>query len=462
MLQEEVKIRAEMKKIGLNEQDISKMFQSYNQSNSDEQTQQFNINKLEEAKKINVKGKLNYQKLLVEILNLEATMTTHERLVNELLQAFNLPIGSGNSKQEIKSLTQFVLRKIKHLEDSIYYYAAEKFERIENVVNETGNLSLDIARVTLGGVSEIKARKNVFGYLQYFKIKDDSIIYQEKAKDVVFTRELKEFWLMPIQVQGNDYKVGLIARYKMVKGNSIPQEDTTVCEGCTEIQRKIAEEIASTMLSISGGTFSMGCEASEKNCEKDEFPNHTVSLSDFRINKYEVTQSQWLTIMNTKPSDFKGCESCPVEQVSWEDAQAFIDKLNKLTGKSYRLPTEAEWEYAARGGKSEIYSGSNMLNEVAWFGDNSGNETHPVGQKAANGYGIYDMSGNVWEWCNDWYGEYSSNSQTNPQGPSNGLYRVIRGGSWNNKSKSCKVSSRYNNSRSNRYYNLGFRLAHTF
>ncbi len=461
MLQDETKIKSDLKKVGINEADINKVFQSYKQSLYADQISQHNLKKLEAAKKLNAEGKANYLRLQTDVAELESSMTNHEKLVNDLLQAFNLPIGSGNSKQEIRSLTQFMLGRMKQMEDSILYYVSEKFEHFENEVNQTGNISLDMSRVALGGLTQFKTRKSVFGYLQFFKFKEGLLVTNAVEKEVNFTREVKEFWMMPIQVQANKYRVGMIARYKIVKGNAIPDEDTTTCEACTDLQRRVAEEIASNMVSISGGTFMMGCNAGDTSCQKDEYPSHSVTLSDFKMGKFEVTQSQWLVIMNTKPSDFKECQECPVEQVSWEDAQAFITKLNKLTGKAYRLPTEAEWEYAAKANKNELYSGSNNLKEVAWFGDNSGNETHIVGQLSANSFGLYDMSGNVWEWCNDWYGPYSINDQTNPQGPSNGLYRVIRGGSWNNKAKSCKVSARYNNTRTNRYFNLGFRLVQT-
>jgi formylglycine-generating enzyme required for sulfatase activity len=151
-----------------------------------------------------------------------------------------------------------------------------------------------------------------------------------------------------------------------------------------------------------------------------------------------------------------------VEEVSWDDVQEFIHKLNALTGKEYRLPTEAEWEYAARGGNQSRgykYSGSNNVGDVAWYGDNSGSKTHPVGTKQANELGIYDMSGNVWEWCQDWYGSYSSSSQTNPVGASSGSGRVDRGGSWSSYAGIVRVCDRDYGTPGNRYDNLSFRLA---
>ena len=197
---------------------------------------------------------------------------------------------------------------------------------------------------------------------------------------------------------------------------------------------------------VEGGTFTMGCTSEQGvDCYESEKPSHQVTVSSFQMGKYEVTQAQWRAVMGNNPSSFSGCDDCPVENVSWNDAQAYISKLNQQTGKSYRLPTEAEWEFAARGGKQSKgykYSGSNTLGSVAWYADNSSSQTHAEGQKQANELGIYDMSGNVWEWCEDWYGGYSSSSQTNPKGPQNRSFRVLRGGSWNYVAKDCRVSDR--------------------
>jgi formylglycine-generating enzyme required for sulfatase activity len=181
------------------------------------------------------------------------------------------------------------------------------------------------------------------------------------------------------------------------------------------------------MIFVRGGTFSMGSN------DRDEKPLHNVTISDFYMGKTEVTQAQWEAVMGDNPSYFKNCPSCPVEQVSWDDIQTYLAKLNKLTDKNYRLPTEAEWEYAARGGVSStgtLYAGANGANTVAWNNGNSSSSVHEVGTKKANELGIYDMSGNVWEWCSDWFGSYTESNQTNPTGVSNGTYRVLRGGSW--------------------------------
>jgi formylglycine-generating enzyme required for sulfatase activity len=221
--------------------------------------------------------------------------------------------------------------------------------------------------------------------------------------------------------------------------------------------------IADNMVRVSGGTFTMGCTSEQGgDCDSDESPTHQVTLSGYEMGKYEVTQAEWRAVMGTNPSNFSGCDACPVEQVSWNDIQEFLRKLNGMTNGGYRLPTEAEWEYAARGGSSSRgykYAGGNDLSRVAWYDDNSGNKTHPVGQKQANELGLYDMSGNVWEWCSDWKGTYPSGSQTNPKGPSSGAYRVFRGGSWINDARRCRVSYRNSYDPTFRGHNLGFRLA---
>jgi formylglycine-generating enzyme required for sulfatase activity len=219
------------------------------------------------------------------------------------------------------------------------------------------------------------------------------------------------------------------------------------------------------MVFIKGGTFNMGCTSEQSDCDDDEKPTHQVTVSDFYIGKYEVTQKQWHDVMGSNPSNFSGCDDCPVEKVSWNDVQEFIKKLNQKTGKKYRLPTEAEWEYTARGGvetlhaTSQQYAGSNNIDEVAWYTSNSGSKTHPVGQKKPNALGIYDMTGNVWEWCSDWYGNYSGGSQTNPQGATSGSYRVLRGGGWYYVARYCRVSDGISDGPGYRSSCSGFRLA---
>ncbi|MBI3142139.1 MAG: SUMF1/EgtB/PvdO family nonheme iron enzyme [Bacteroidetes bacterium] len=233
------------------------------------------------------------------------------------------------------------------------------------------------------------------------------------------------------------------------------------------------QELIDNMVYVPGGTFTMGCTGEQgSDCFDDESPAHLVTLSSYSMGKYEVTQAQWRAVMGSDPAELyhKGCDDCPVEQVKWDDVQAFIRNLNQLTGKVFRLPTEAEWEFAARGGTKSSgykYAGSNTLSYVAWFDENSydlGSShpdygTHPVGQKGANELGLYDMSGNVWEWCADGYGAYSSSSQTNPSGPYTGSGRVVRGGGRINSAGYCRVSNRSLSNPGIRPSPLGFRLA---
>ena len=220
------------------------------------------------------------------------------------------------------------------------------------------------------------------------------------------------------------------------------------------------------MKKVEGGTFSMGATSEQTSYYDDEEPVHSVTLSDYYIGETEVTQELWEAVMGSNPSYFKGNNQRPVESVSYNDCQKFIEKLNSLTGKKFRLPTEAEWEYAARGGKHSKdyvykYSGSNNVDEVAWCYGNSGSKTHPVKTKKANKLGLYDMSGNVYEWCNDWYGKdyYQNSPQTNPTGPSEGGIRVLRGGSWDRYDRFVRVSYRYSGTPGYRSCNFGLRLA---
>ena len=223
----------------------------------------------------------------------------------------------------------------------------------------------------------------------------------------------------------------------------------------------VKDGISIDMVRVEAGTFTMGATAEMKKPWDNEKPTHQVTLTnDYYIGKYEVTQALWQTVMGNNPSGFKG-DNLPVEKVSWDDCQEFISKLNRITGKMFRLPTEAEWEYAARGGKKSRgyqFSGSNNLSDVAWYAKKSKEKTHAVGTKQANELGIYDMSGNVWEWCLGWYDQYSSSSQVNPTGANSGARCVCRGGSWFSAARSCRSSCRYGNASGYRDINLGLRL----
>ncbi len=258
---------------------------------------------------------------------------------------------------------------------------------------------------------------------------------------------------------------------KLVNGNKTVNEQITISQnGQSSFSFDVSEfsnftetvnGVSFTMVAVTAGSFLMG----SNDGGNDEKPIHEICIDVYYIGQTEVTQALWKAVMNNNPSSFKG-NNLPVEKVSWNDAQEFIKKLNRMTGKNFRLPTEAEWEYAARGGASSTsatatYAGSNNIDEVAWYDNNSGYKIHPVARKKANALGISDLSGNVWEWCSDWYGnEYYKNSpRNNPQGASSGSGRVIRGGSWDDGTRSCRSANRGNGSPGDSSSFLGFRLA---
>ena len=253
-----------------------------------------------------------------------------------------------------------------------------------------------------------------------------------------------------------------------------PKPRKTQSSSASSSQTITANGISFKMIRLEGGTFTMGATSEQgSDADSDEKSTHRVTLSGYYIGETEVTQALWQAVMGTSVSDQRDKENkewslrgvgsnYPMYYVSWDECQQFIQKLNALTGRRFRLPTEAEWEFAARGGNRSQgykYSGSNNLNAVAWFFDNSGAETHPVKSKSPNELDIYDMSGNVYEWCQDWYVPYNASSQTNPTGASSGSGRVFRGGSWGYTATYCRVALRSNGSPSFRDDSLGFRLA---
>jgi len=240
-----------------------------------------------------------------------------------------------------------------------------------------------------------------------------------------------------------------------------PQASSTTSQGVREsvLEPRVTNSIGMEFELIQPGEFQMGAPDGDK----DEQPVHTVRISKpFYLGKYEVTQAQWQAVMGNNPSAFTGDPTRPVENVSWEDVQEFIRRLNtKEGGTTYRLPTEAEWEYAARAGTTTAYSFGNdksQLSQYAWYADTSGSQTHPVGKLKPNAWGLYDMHGNVWEWVQDWYGPYPAGAAVDPAGPSSGSHRVLRGGGWDNDAGTCRSASRYRWPPGSRYGHLGFRL----
>jgi formylglycine-generating enzyme required for sulfatase activity len=320
-----------------------------------------------------------------------------------------------------------------------------------------------------------------------FKFQDSGAVSDEDITKYGESAGAQLVCFSSIQLIGRIYRIN----YKLVEvrsGKVLKMESETVRngeDGLFDAADKIADELFGKkrhinvretmtpelkrsnsaepeMLYVGRGVFSMGCTGEQgRYCENDETPVHRVRLAGFYIGKYEVTQEQWMLVMRDNPAKNGRGGNYPIENVSWLEIQEYIRRLNEMTGKQYRLPTEAEWEYAARGGsksKGYKYAGDNDANAVSWNEDNSYRMTHPVGKKYPNELGIYDMSGNVSEWCQDRYAFYPPTEQTNPQGAKEGSYRVLRGGNWNSSETSCRISYRNNSLPSKRYASVGFRL----
>ena len=289
----------------------------------------------------------------------------------------------------------------------------------------------------------------------------------EGSQQVVVIKGIKQ-GVATVVVRDTQFDKVATINVTVIGNGSEPQAQTFTVNG-----------VSFKMVAVEGGKFTMGATAEQgSDAYPNEVPAHQVTLSGYSIGQTEVTQELWQAVMGSNPSCFQTSTNSnygtnlqrPVECVSWNDCQTFVTKLNQMTGKNFRLPTEAEWEYAARGGnlsQGYKYAGSNTIGDVAWYWYNipshssgsAGYGTQTVATKAPNELGLYDMSGNVWEWCQDWYGSYSSNAQTNPTGPTTGSYRVSRGGGWDGDARDCRVSYRDDNTPSSSYSYLGLRLA---
>lgn len=243
---------------------------------------------------------------------------------------------------------------------------------------------------------------------------------------------------------------------KLSEGNK-----DSLCSSSYDSLSPVIHRMIDNMVEVRGGSMKIGSTSEvDPDAFYDESPAHVVVLSSFCIGKYAVTQEEWVAVMGNNPSHFKG-DRLPVDSVNWFDCNEFISRLNELTHMDFRMPTESEWEYAARGGvrsKGYRYSGSNILDSVAWFEDNSDGMTHEVGQKSANELGLYDMTGNVWEWCQDWKADYSEDTINDPQGPDHGDEKVLRGGGWNRNPRGCRISYRGDDKPDLRYCSVGLRL----
>ena len=340
-------------------------------------------------------------------------------------------------------------------------------------VNRTGQLVIppqyEMAERFKQGIARVKLKKADTAWICLDKTgKVVACVAQSQPKN-----ELKQEKIPPQYKTETEQKT---AQNTQTGGETDPKAQQAIIPVESRITK--VGNVSFDMVKVAGGTFKMGSE--DKDAQDDEKPVHSVTLSDFYIGKYEVTQKQWRDVMGSDPPElrFKGCDNCPVENVSWNDIQEFLKKLNSQSKTQFRLPTEAEWEFAARGGNASRgfkYSGSDNIDEVAWYWGNSGDKkltgewdddkitknnckTHPAGTKKANELGIFDMSGNVWEWCFDWFGDYNSAAVRNPQGAATGSFRVYRGGSWDDLAFNCRPTRRGSYTPTYRGHYLGFRV----
>lgn len=328
---------------------------------------------------------------------------------------------------------------------------ANESEHIANEVDTAFARKIDIIPFNIDGAIP----NDEFGYylrrMQWINAIDN---YQEK---------------IPELISALYHKLGKTSDYKDDESPSIEPGEvkmpSVIAIKDSNLQPFMVNGVSFNMIHIEGGAFQMGAtEEQGEDFWDSEMPVHNVELTGYAIGQTEVTQELWVAVMGSNPSNNTSDLLNPVECVSWNDCQKFIKKLNALTRQHFRIPTEAEWEFAARGGnKSQHFmcAGSSHIEEVAWFSNNSYGSSHSVATKAPNELGLYDMNGNVWEWCHDWFDRYQYALQQNPTGPSSGEFRVIRGGCWNGPAKSCRVSNRWYNSPSRYDRYLGLRLALT-
>ena len=319
---------------------------------------------------------------------------------------------------------------------------------------ENGHLEL---MLPVGSHDYVIAKKG------YTTIDGVAKLYEGNPRRITETLQLeKSSEIVQTPMKQQDNQVSIANKQEQPVAQPIAQAGSSVVNQ-SQKETITVGSVSFDMIRVDGGTFQMGATNEQgSDALSNEKPAHQVTLSSFSIGETEVTQELWEAVMGSNPSKFKGA-SHPVEQVSWNDCQEFIRKLNAKTGRQFRLPTEAEWEYAARGGRKSQgykYSGSNTIDDVAWYTETTNDKgTRDVKTKHANELGLYDMSGNVYEWCEDWYGAYSSSSQSDPKGPSSGSYRVLRGGRWGSGAVCCRVSYRSYGSPGSTYSHLGLRLA---
>ncbi|MCX8481543.1 MAG: formylglycine-generating enzyme family protein, partial [Sediminibacterium sp.] len=396
--------------------------------------------------------------------------------INNSTQALNSGALAGNYNLALSGLTAsttYYVRGYVNFNGTYYYGGVLTFTTANLatvITNNITNITYTSATASLSITNNNNANITMAGFC-YSKT-NTTPTNTDSVKTITNTGILNGTYTITINsfISGSSYYV---RAFIVIGGNYI--YSTNVVSFTTTTLPTSVTNLYNNMITVNGGTFTMGCTPKQLQYNGDGYScnvgtpsTQQVTLSTYKICKFEVTQQLWVDVMGSNPSYFNGGIygtnlQRPVEQVSWNDCQAFITRLNQLTSKNYRLPTEAEWEFAARGGNnndSYYYSGSDNLDSVAWYSSNSGNTRHAVGTKQANQLGLYDMSGNVWEWCSDWYGNYSSSAVTNPIGTASGSSRVVRG-NWYDAVGYERVSHRNNHFPSSEFLAVGFRLVLT-
>lgn len=325
--------------------------------------------------------------------------------------------------------------------------AASRFIR-----HDLSNMPCGLVKVQLD-VEEAQFEGNVIGQTEY-----KAGVYWVYMTEGSYMLRIKHSQFVPLDVNFRDYNIKQVdgkTTYRLV----LYYDPDKPASSMVEIETITVNGVSFNMVKIAGGTFMMGDNESEIESGSEK-PAHQVSLSGYAIGETEVTQELWQAVMGSNPSKYRGA-NLPVEQVNWDDCQTFIKKLNEITGRQFRLPTEAEWEFAACCGmksRSSLHRRYNIIGKTTWYSENSGKKTHEVKTMRANEFGLYDMSGNVWEWCQDKYEDYKSGSQSNPVGTI-GFNRVSRGGSWYSNANQCRPAYRFWRNPMVRFDDLGLRLA---
>lgn len=430
-----------------------------------------------------------------DIEDARARLALRSAKVGEICRELGVPFANSNFGQSVNAALQKIKDQMRDL-TAQWNQTAERevLYKDSRSTSLEGSLTQSLAAEALKICGQIgEGYGKLDRVLQVTEVENLDVSRFESSRTVTVFRAPRKIWAYAIPKDDGSYGVAVLVQLRVTG----VQADGTGGSGTAPppVTRLPYEP---EMVRVEAGKYEQGCTAEQSDCDSDERNVHSVQISAFQMGKTEVTNEQFVAFLNdvyedisventqvtyngnlffdlssklvhSKQNKFSvkpGYEKHPVVYVSWIAAVEYCAWLNQKTGKKYRLPTEAEWEYAARGGaksKSFKYSGSNNINEVGWYNNNSGSDTHPVAEKKANELGLYDMSGNVWEWCADWYAEsYPTTAQTNPKGPTSGTYRVLRGGSWLLNVRYCRVSVRYWGFPYDRYGFNGFRVAQDY